>query len=238
MADPYGDEEEQIRAVKDWWKRNGASTLIGAGLAIALVGGWNWWRDYRQEQAVSAAVLYQQLEQAAQGAQESEVKRATAEHLAETLKTEHGGSRYSQYGQLAMVRILVESGKLDAAESILGEVAGAADDEEIKQLANLRLAQVQHARGEAEQALETLTGVPPGAFAPQYAELRGDIFLGMNRPDSAIDAYREALSAAEEEHLAGQGLLRIKLDALAAGGAVNEPGNEVAESIESGGQAQ
>ena len=39
MADPYGNEDEQVRALKQWWDRNGASTLMGVGLALALVFG-------------------------------------------------------------------------------------------------------------------------------------------------------------------------------------------------------
>ena len=33
-------EEETVQAIKDWWKKNGSSLLIGVGAALAIVFGW------------------------------------------------------------------------------------------------------------------------------------------------------------------------------------------------------
>lgn len=33
-------EEEQVAALKQWWKDNGNSLIIGVGLALAVVFGW------------------------------------------------------------------------------------------------------------------------------------------------------------------------------------------------------
>ena len=37
--DPYHTEEDQVRAIRQWWERNGSSTLTGVGLALAIVFG-------------------------------------------------------------------------------------------------------------------------------------------------------------------------------------------------------
>ena len=39
-------EEEQIEAIKQWWKKNGSSLLIGVGLALAIVFGWQAWQNH------------------------------------------------------------------------------------------------------------------------------------------------------------------------------------------------
>ena len=54
-------EEEQLDAVKRWWKENGMSLIAGAVLAAAGVFGWNAWQNYQQGQAEAASMRYQQL---------------------------------------------------------------------------------------------------------------------------------------------------------------------------------
>ena len=40
-------EEEQVQAIKDWWKNNGSSLLIGIGAALAIVFGWQAWQNHQ-----------------------------------------------------------------------------------------------------------------------------------------------------------------------------------------------
>ena len=85
MADPYHTEEDQIRAMKQWWERNGSSTMVSVGFTLAIVFGWQWWQQQRQSNAEEAAALYQQLQQAVELARDDEVQRTTAKHLGEQL---------------------------------------------------------------------------------------------------------------------------------------------------------
>ena len=43
MAD-YETEEEQIEALKDWWRENGNSLLIGVAVALVAVFGFRGWQ--------------------------------------------------------------------------------------------------------------------------------------------------------------------------------------------------
>ena len=139
----------------------------------------------------------------------TQFQRATAEHLAQTLQAEHNGTRYGHYGQLLLARLLVESKDLNRAEAVLRELLTVDADNEISELATLRLARVQFAAGDGEAALKTLNASNPGAFASQYAELRGDVHVSLDQIQEAIAAYQEAAAAAQQS-----GLLRIKLDGL------------------------
>ena len=40
-------EEEQIEAIKRWWKKNGSSLLLGIALALAIVFGWQAWQNHQ-----------------------------------------------------------------------------------------------------------------------------------------------------------------------------------------------
>jgi len=40
-------DEEQVEAIKQWWKNNGSSLLIGIGAALAIAFGWQAWQTSR-----------------------------------------------------------------------------------------------------------------------------------------------------------------------------------------------
>src|SRR3989338_1710685 len=59
-------EQEQLDALKAWWKENG-NRLLGALLIIIVaMGGWRGWQYYQNQQSSEATTLYagffQQLE--------------------------------------------------------------------------------------------------------------------------------------------------------------------------------
>ena len=39
----YLEEEEQIEAIRNWWKENGRSVIAGAVLGLAAIFGWQGW---------------------------------------------------------------------------------------------------------------------------------------------------------------------------------------------------
>ena len=55
MADHLTDEE-QVEALKKWWRENGKSVVGGVVLGLALVGGWRGWQYYEQTRAVLEAL--------------------------------------------------------------------------------------------------------------------------------------------------------------------------------------
>jgi len=70
-----------------------------------------------------------------------------------------------------------------------------AEQENIRQLARLRLARVLREQGETAQALDVLAGPFPEAFEAAVEELRGDLYLAQGERDQAREAYRKALAA-------------------------------------------
>ena len=112
-------EEEQIQALKQWWQHNGSSTLIGVGLALSIVFGWQWWQQRGEARADEAAMLYRQLVEATQRAAGDPVQQATAAHLAGELRDKQSGGRFGDYAVLMLARLHVEKGDLPAAESEL-----------------------------------------------------------------------------------------------------------------------
>ncbi|MDX1550349.1 MAG: tetratricopeptide repeat protein, partial [Lysobacter spongiicola] len=53
------DEHEQSERVLEWLRNNGAGLIGGIVLGLAAIGGWKWWEQDRQQQALSVADRYQ-----------------------------------------------------------------------------------------------------------------------------------------------------------------------------------
>ena len=47
-------EEERVEALRDWWKTNGRTLLIGIGLAIGSYVGFQSWQNIQASKAEAA----------------------------------------------------------------------------------------------------------------------------------------------------------------------------------------
>ena len=229
--DPYHTEEDQIRAIKQWWERNGSSTLIGVGLALAIVFGSQWWQQRSLRAAEEAASLYQQLQQAAERASGDEVQRTTALHLGEELRDKQKGNRYGDYASLLLARLYVDKQDLAAAERELralverhpdtppGKLQQRIDallgrdvDPQLGSLARLRLARVLFADKRADEAATVLGDPAGGDFEIERQELRGDILRAKGDAAGAIAAWERAIELAKDA--GGVRLVELKLEDL------------------------
>jgi predicted negative regulator of RcsB-dependent stress response len=194
-VEAYRSEEEQVEALKSWWKENGRSTMIGVVLALGLGFGWQAWQKNQQAAADNASNLYQQMLQSI--AAEEELGEGPGRQMAEQLKDQYRGSRYAQFAALHLARLDVNAGKLAQAEAELRWVLGMAGaGDYIHQLAQLRLARVMASQDKASEALAMLEGASSD-FAASYAMARGDILLTQGKEAEALVAYESAVAALE-----------------------------------------
>lgn len=212
----YTSEEEQIAALKRWWKSNGQAVISGVLIALVAIVGWNLWQSHQKDKALQASVLYQQLV-AAVNAQ----KYDSVEKLSERLRKEYDGTPYAGYAALLQAKALVEQDDLPEARATLQEAVGQVPGE-LEHVVNLRLVRLLLASGEYEQGLQLIAEKAPGSsenFAPLYEELKGDLYVALDRPGEARTAYQQALRGG-----AVMPLLQFKLDDLTA--------PEIVESVE------
>ena len=209
-------EEEQIAQLKDWWQRNGKPLLTGGALALALVFGWQAWKQYQTNQAQGGGALYQALLETSL-TPSGQPDAGKVVELADKLKSEFPGSIYAQYANLFVAKLAVDSGKLDDAVAELKPLLDKPRDGTIAELARQRLARVLAAQGKADDALKLLDGNADKAWLASREELKGDLLVQLGRTDEAHSAYQKAKDSLDEA--AAVGGLQMKLDDLAKGDA-------------------
>jgi predicted negative regulator of RcsB-dependent stress response len=183
------EEQEQLDELKTWWKMYGnivTGILLAVALAVAGWQGWNWWQ---RQQAAQASVVFSALQNAAG---QRDAKRAR--ELAGELIDKYSVTNYAGMGALLAARVQIDAGESKNARVQLTWAAENAKDPGLRDLARLRLAAVMLDEKAYDEAMKQLAAEPAAAFAPRFAELRGDIFAAQGKFVEARNAYDLALT--------------------------------------------
>ncbi len=220
----YDTEEEQVEALKRWWKENSTSTIVGLAMGMVIILGWNYWQDHKKAQAAQASATYAQLlkaldddskdggGRATQGAV-AENKNDSVDKLAQRIQEQFKGSEYAAYSGLLQAKLKAQQGDLAAAKQILKTVA-AESNKHLSNIAKIRLVRLMLATGEYEQGLQVINEVnakEAASYAANYDELVGDLYVALDRLDEARTSYQNALRNGQPSPL-----LQFKIDDLTA----------------------
>jgi predicted negative regulator of RcsB-dependent stress response len=219
------EEQEQLAELKAWWKQNGNQLLNVVTVVALVVLAWQGWNWYQRSQTGQSSMVFQVLQKAVQEKDTQRIKAASGELLEKFSR-----SSYASIGALTAAKALLDSGDAKTAKLQLAWVAEHGQDE-LRDLARLRLAALLLDEKAYEAALKQLEGKITPSFEARFLDNRGDIFIAQGKRDEARAAYQAALGhLTEAEKLArgldsGQGwqaqsnavyseLLQQKLDAL------------------------
>jgi len=92
----YETEEQQVEALKEWWRENGKAVITGVVLGVAVIGGWTLWQKRGESQAIAASDGYSLAMEAVEAGDGAE-----AYSLADKLKDDQPNSLYASYANLA-----------------------------------------------------------------------------------------------------------------------------------------
>lgn len=205
------EEQEQLAALKAWWRQYGPLCLMGLALALAAIAayqGWNWYRD--RETGKASAVYAELLKQADAG------DRKKALESAKTLTQDYARSGYAPIGAFAAARVSFEAGDVAAAKEQLQWIVDHARDEDLKSLARYRLAGVLLDEKKYDEALKLLDVKPEDPMAALVADLRGDVLVAKGAQAEARAAYQTALEKSDAKS-PYRSLIQIKIDSLGPG---------------------
>ena len=202
------EEQEQLDALKAWWRQNGRLLIVAAVAAIVAAGAVSGWRYYQQTQAQRASQLYATLEKAVRSNDVKQVKE-----LAAQLIDKYGASAYGPMAALAAAKVDFEAGDLNSAAARLQWASEQAREEETRAIARLRLAAVRLDEKKYDEALKLLEQKHPESFTGMYADLRGDILVAQGKAAEAKAAYKLALEKLPQQSNYRL-LVQLKLDGL------------------------
>ncbi|MGB5472282.1 MAG: tetratricopeptide repeat protein [Gammaproteobacteria bacterium] len=213
-------EQQQLETIKKWWQANGSSIITGVILGIAVLFGTKAWFAWRENIAQQASDIYTSMI----ATLEQGDRMATTER-AGILISDYSGSPYAALAALAIARLRIEEGELEAAQTQLQWVVDNADVDYTRLIARLRLARVMLALQDVDGAEAVLLAAGPEADTEvMFVELKGDIHSARGHQELAATAYSKALSIAAADY-PGSHLLQLKFDnARALGGDGTEAG--------------
>ena len=197
----FATEEQQVEAIKQFWKDNGAAIVIGAVIGLGGLWGWRHYSETQRTDKEQASAEYQ-------AAVESIQADGNDDKLVSFIgQTDNTG--YAAIGGLVAAQQSVTAADLDAAAKTLTQVKNTTSDNHLAAVAALRLARIQLEQGNTDTALGTLNDITDPAFEGAVKEVKGDVLVAQEKFDDARMAYSEALEANS-----GNMLLEMKLDNL------------------------
>ncbi len=201
-------EQEQVDALKAWWKENG-KWVIGA-LVVGLLGfaGMQFWKNHQASQAAEASKLY------------AEVVKQTASNdakrigdAADALVSRYGSSAYAPRAQLLAAQASLQARDIARAKAQLQWVIEHASESGLQDAARLKLASVLLDEKKYDEALKQLDAAHPDSFTGLYADLKGDVLSAQGKIAEARAAYQQAYDKTDAKSVY-RNLIQLKMDGL------------------------
>jgi predicted negative regulator of RcsB-dependent stress response len=200
----YSTEEQQVDAIKQFWKDYGTSIVVGAVVGLGGLFGWNYYSEHQIAQAELASEAFQAFSAPA-------MTEAGMLAAAETFSKDYNQKGYQSLLSLIVAKAAVEAGDFDKAQATLKSVIATAADTSLVMVATIRLARVQAEQGQLAIAITTLEQVSDPAFTAQKDELKGDFLVRKGDPEQAKVAYQAAV---DNGGAMASPALQMKLDNL------------------------
>jgi predicted negative regulator of RcsB-dependent stress response len=189
----FESEDQQIEAIKKWWKENGASLLLGLGIGVGALLGWREYLAYQTDHSAEASDLYQAVQ--------TQVARNRLDdaHIikADMIRNEYSDTPYAALVSLAQARFEYEHGNIDSALTHLRWAGDNSTESDVQHVANLRLARILIAQKKYDEAETILLAAYPSAFTAGYEELKGDLYTAKGEIGQARVAYDKAINATD-----------------------------------------
>lgn len=202
------EEQEQLEAIKGWWAQYGKLVVLAVVACALTVSAFYGWRYYRHQQALAAGTLYEQLQRAERANDAKKVR-----DIATQITDKYAATPYAGMAALAAARASFAAGDLAATKARLQWAIDHAREDEMRDIARLRLAGVLLDEKNYAEALKLMETRPVEPFSGLYADLKGDILAAQGKIAEARSAYQQALEKSDAKSPYHQ-LVQLKLDAL------------------------
>ncbi len=203
-------EQEQLDALKAFWKQYGNLVTWLLILLLGAYAGWNGWQYWQRDQGIKAGAMFDELDRSTQA---GDVERSA--RVFKDLQERFGGTAYAAQAGLLTARVQFDKGQTDAARATLTWVAEKGSDEALRTVARLRLAGLLLDAKQPDEALKQLDAATAAGFEALVADRRGDVLLAKGQKAEARAAYETAYKGMDER-ADYRRLVEAKLTALGA----------------------
>ncbi|TKG27683.1 tetratricopeptide repeat protein [Vibrio breoganii] len=200
----YDSEEQQVEAIKDWWKENGKAVILGAVIGLGGLFGWRYYQDSVVEGQEAASDAYGKSIQALQA------QGLDATEQVQTFINDNSDREYAVLAALQLSQAQVAAAEYKEALAQLEWAKANTKDDAIVPVITLRVARVKAETGDIDGAIADLSAMQVAGWEGRVAELKGDLLLRNGDSEGALTAYSEAQQAADASQT-----IQFKLDDLA-----------------------
>jgi len=201
-------EQEQLDALKTWWKDNGKWLIAALVIALAAYGALTYWKHYQGKQAAEASTLYDEvLKQVAS----NDPKRINDSVAA--LVEKYSNTAYAPRAQLLAVQANMQTKDLARAKTQLEWVIAHASENGLQDTARLKLSGILLDEKNYTEAMKLLNATHPDAFMGLYSDIKGDVLAAQGKTEEARAAYKLAFEKMDSKS-AYRNLIQLKLDGL------------------------
>ena len=184
----YITEEEQLEAIKKWWKKY--QTLLTSVLTVVLllIAGYRYWDWHVEKVNQQASNAYERLMVAVS---QKDIKAIRA--YAKQLSTHYRQTIYGDVARLSMAHYFVTHDHVSDAREALTYVVDHSKMPALRQIASIRLARILLSEKAYDQALFQLDKINEATYLPLVNELKGDVLVAMGHKLEAKKRYQEAM---------------------------------------------
>jgi len=186
----YETEEQQVEAIKKWWKENSTMVVTGISIGVASIFGWQYYQTESAKHAEQASILYEQVLINSSNPAKINDQLASVNQL----EAEFNDTPYASLSALIVAKQQLAAGQIEKAQQQYRWVIENAKQDELKYLAKIRLSRLLLAADELDKALALLNESYPESFNAMVLELKGDVLSTQGNKAEAKTFYTQALS--------------------------------------------
>jgi predicted negative regulator of RcsB-dependent stress response len=201
-------EQEQVDALKAWWKENGKWLITVVILAVVAFAAVQYWRTYQARQTAEASTLYLEVLKQVDSNDPKRINDAV-----DALVAKYSGTAYAPRAQLLAAQANTQVKDFARVKTQLQWVIDHASETGLQDTARLKFASLLLDEKDYAGAMKLLDAAHPDAFVGLYADLKGDVLNAQGKTEEARAAYKQAFEKTDPRSVY-RNLIQMKLDAL------------------------
>lgn len=204
----YRTEEQQLEAIRTWFRKNGKSTIWMIIVVVAVVLGFRYYLHHQNVIKEKASEHYTLMLDSLNAGD-----KTTTEKEAGILKKDYKETPYAILAAFALAKEEVDAQKYEAAANELKWAMENAKSQDLKIIANVRLARVYLAMKNWDEVEKVLQQAKADGYLSLLSEVKGDFYVLKQDLSKAKEEYKAAMEA-DPSKGEKRPLLRMKMEEL------------------------